>query len=168
MPTLESINELLNAASQNLEQAASDIRGLPLDPVKVHIHEIAQALTSIFEIQLHIYALCPDLKPTETPIPDPDLTEEQKSLVSNLSQQDLAAIDNLLLSTARPTWKKVAFIVGTTMTNLPSRVTGIPDVFYSQRIRSLVENGYLESQGDLSYMRFSEIRLPHNKEPNGT
>ena len=32
---------------------------------------------------------------------------------------------------------------------------------YAERIRLLAEERRLESQGDLSFMRFSEVRLPH-------
>ena len=36
----------------------------------------------------------------------------------------------------------------------------VPDIYYAQRVRHLVEVGKLESQGDLHYMRYSEVRLP--------
>jgi hypothetical protein len=46
------------------------------------------------------------------------------------------------------------------MSKSPDRINGIPDIFYSQRIRELVEKKLLESQGDLQFMRYSEVRLP--------
>jgi len=100
----------------------------------------------------------------EIPIPDPDLTAEEKALVAKLSQKDLQAIDEALLSNARSSWRKVAMVVGITMLNLSNSIKGIPDVFYSQRIRNLVENGRLEAQGNLQFMRFSEVRIPSAKE----
>ena len=57
----------------------------------------------------------------------------------------------------------MAFIVGKTMMDLPGLVSGIPDVYYSQRVRHLVEEGKLESQGNLAYMRYSEVRLPSSE-----
>jgi hypothetical protein len=42
----------------------------------------------------------------------------------------------------------------------PYRFENVPDVFYSQRAKALVENGLLESQGNLDFMRYSEVRLP--------
>jgi len=45
------------------------------------------------------------------------------------------------------------------MSHLPNRVAGIPDVYYSQRVQALVASGNLEAQGNLSCMRFSEVRL---------
>ena len=96
--------------------------------------------------------------------PDTDLTPEQRKLVEKLSDAEILAIDDALLSNTSSQWRKVARVIGTTMNQLPSRVTGIPDSYYSQRIKKLVKDGLLESQGDLSYMRYSEIRLPAGNE----
>ena len=43
---------------------------------------------------------------------------------------------------------------------LSARIPDVPDIYYAQRVRHLVEIGKLESQGDLHYMRYSEVRLP--------
>lgn len=102
----------------------------------------------------------------ETPIPDPPLTPEQEAKVAQLTESAIEAIDNTLMSNAKNQWRKVAMVVGVTMNHLQDRVRGIPDLFYAQRVRKLVEAGRLESQGNLAYMRFSEVRLPkiqHNE-----
>ena len=91
--------------------------------------------------------------------PDPELTEDQTALVSKLSKNDLNEIDEALLSNTKRQWRKVAMIVGITMSESPDRINGIPDIFYSQRIRGLVEKKLIESQGDLQFMRYSEVRL---------
>jgi hypothetical protein len=91
---------------------------------------------------------------------DPPLTDEQENLVSNLSEADIQNIDKALLSNISAQWRKVARIVGTTMTEHKNRITGIPDVFYAQRVSHLVETGIIESQGNLKAMRFCEIRIP--------
>jgi len=39
-------------------------------------------------------------------------------------------------------------------------VPKVPDIFYAERVRNLVAEGKLESQGNLLYMGFSEVRLP--------
>jgi hypothetical protein len=39
------------------------------------------------------------------------------------------------------------------------RIEGIPDLFYAQRIASLVEKGVLLFQGNLKSLRFSEVKL---------
>jgi hypothetical protein len=43
---------------------------------------------------------------------------------------------------------------------LSARIPNVPDVYYAQRVCHLVEVGKLESQGNLAFMRFSEVRLP--------
>ena len=91
--------------------------------------------------------------------PDPPLDVEQSMRVSKLTQDDLWDIDRELLAQSARSWRKVARIVSSTMDKLSSRVPGVPDVYYAQRVRHLVEIGKLESQGDLHRMRFSEVRL---------
>ena len=90
--------------------------------------------------------------------PDAGMTLDQAKLVEQLTAAEIQAIDNALLANTSDKWQKVARIVGMTMMELPVRVEGIPDVYYSQRIQKLVKDGLLESRGDLSYMRYSEVR----------
>jgi hypothetical protein len=97
----------------------------------------------------------------EISIPNGDLTEEQKIFVSNLSDEELNGVDQFILSIASYRWKKVAMLVATVMLDYPGAFDELPDVFYSLRIRKLVEDGKLELQGNLMYMRFSEVRLPN-------
>jgi hypothetical protein len=99
----------------------------------------------------------PDYTP---PPPDPPLTPEEQALVAQLTEQEIQAIDDTLLSNACDRWRKVSSVVGFTMSSLPNRRRGIPDVFYAQRIRQLVRAGRLEADGNLAYMNFSEVRLP--------
>ena len=173
MASLESINQKLQVAAEKLDQAASEIRDLPLDPTTKNIRRIGEALENIFQIQHKIFRLRPDLQPAffteEAREPDPDLTPEQKALVETLSSEEIQKIDELLLSHAKRSWRKVAMVVGLAMTEKKGTREGVPDVLYSQRVRALVEKACLESQGNLQYMRFSEVRLPkgaanHTKE----
>ena len=92
--------------------------------------------------------------------PDRELTKNELDLVSQLSTEQLAEIDAELLSCAGKYNRKVARIVGSTMSSLPNRIQGMPDVFYSQRIQMLVQQGLLVSEGNLRHMRYSEVRLP--------
>lgn len=39
-------------------------------------------------------------------------------------------------------------------------VPGLPDLFYAERIKALVARGELIAEGNLEYMRYSEVRLP--------
>jgi hypothetical protein len=92
--------------------------------------------------------------------PDPPLTPEQAIHVSRLRQEDLWEIDRILLAQSGRAWRKVASIVEMTSDDLRARFPNIPDVYYAQRVRRLVAVSELESQGNLEYMRVSEVRLP--------
>ena len=91
--------------------------------------------------------------------PDGSLTANQFTIVERLTPEQLAQIDNVLLSNCCDQWRKVARVVGTTMMNDSVCFENVPDIFYSQRVQLLVENGLLESQGNLEFMRYSEVRL---------
>jgi hypothetical protein len=93
----------------------------------------------------------------EIPQPLPALTPEESALISQLSQQQLRAIDELLLVELTERWTKVAMVVARAM-DRPSHVHGVPDTFYGQRMRALVEEGRVEARGNVEYMRFSEVR----------
>lgn len=96
--------------------------------------------------------------------PDGELTPEQVKLVEELTDTEVQTIDDALLANTCDKWRKVARVVGTTMMELPCRIEGVPDLYYSQRIKRIVEDGLLESQGNLSYMRYSEVRRPDGNE----
>ncbi len=102
----------------------------------------------------------------EIPKPDPPMTPEERARIAQLSDAEIRAIDEVLLSNACHQWRKFARVVATTMRDLEDRIQGVSYLFYSQRVRKLVEDGRLESQGNLAYMRFSEVRLPINTEEN--
>jgi len=63
MATLKSLNGLLTKASRSLDEAASQIKSLGLQPRK-NIRNIAEILVAIFEIQGQIHAKRPDLIPS--------------------------------------------------------------------------------------------------------
>jgi hypothetical protein len=65
MANAQSIWQLLQEAVDRLEKAAHEIRDLPLEPRGDHIHRVAEALTQIFEIQYHLFAMEPSLTPSE-------------------------------------------------------------------------------------------------------
>ena len=81
-----------------------------------------------------------------------------------MGEAEIRDIDQALIANATDQWRKVALVVGVTMLGQPNRVSGIPDIFYSQRLRKLAEEGQLEFQGDLAFMRYSEVRLPRAQE----
>jgi hypothetical protein len=63
MASLDSIWRLLEEAAARLNEAALQVRDLPLEPKREHMHRIGQALSEIHEIQYHVFALQPDLTP---------------------------------------------------------------------------------------------------------
>ena len=90
---------------------------------------------------------------------DPPLTPQQREVANKLSAEAIEEIDAMLLSQASNRYRKVARIVGCSLLELKDKYPGLPDVFYSERVQALVKSGRLEAQGNLRYMRYSEIKL---------
>jgi hypothetical protein len=88
------------------------------------------------------------------------MTPQQQALADSLSPDFVARVDAALLSHATTKNRKVAMLVGLTMGDQALRVPGLPDVFYAQRVEALVARGLLIAEGNLEYMRYSEVRLP--------
>jgi hypothetical protein len=100
--------------------------------------------------------------------PLPPLTKVQEARVAQLTDAELQIIDQGLLSNTSIHWRKVARVVGSTMLfGSPTRIEGIPDIFYAQRVRKLVESGILESMANLDYIGYSEVRIPKQDKENG-
>jgi len=95
--------------------------------------------------------------------PDGPMTAEQQAVANSLAPEMVQKIDAELLSHARPRERKVAMIVGLAMSNPAVRVPGLPDIYYAQRVKALVDAGRLFAEGNLEYMRYSEVRLPDFK-----
>lgn len=164
MSTDKSLIKLTTKAIEKLDLAMSELFKLSKNDDrydKYDIGALGRSIGLIREFQKPIFERCPELRPPmpEDYVPDPPLTKEQIVLVNKLNEIDIKRIDKALLSNTCKNWRKVARVVGSTMMVLPERILGIPDIFYAQRIRHLVEEGKLESQGNLAYMRYSEVRL---------
>ena len=100
---------------------------------------------------------------SETPIADPDFDADDLLAIGTLTASDIEAIDCALMKACKPRWLKVAMVVGEAMDAYPDKYHDVPDIFYSQRVRELVKAGKIESQGNLFFMRFSEVCLPFTK-----
>ena len=96
----------------------------------------------------------------EVPVPLDPLTAEQEARIAQLTDTDLNEIDNCILSNATTEGRKVAMVVALTMNTLSDLFSELPDSFYAMRVQKLVGQGRLESQGNVEFMRFSEVRLP--------
>jgi hypothetical protein len=72
--------------------------------------------------------------------------------------------DHALLGNAPIEWRKMAFIVGTTLAETADTgVYQVGDLVLAARLTTLAEDGALESRGDLSHMTKCEIRLPRRR-----
>jgi len=167
MSTDETLIKLTTESIEKLGVAISEILNLSKEDrnEKYRIEALGRSIGLIREFQNAIFERHPELIPPsmEDEIPDPALTKEQITFVSTLNENDIRKIDDFLLENSSQHWRKVARIVGKTMMELPGRIPGTPDIYYSQRVRHLVEKGALESQGNLAYMRYSEVRLPQEE-----
>ena len=91
------------------------------------------------------------------------MSPEQAAVAASLSSEMIGRIDAALLSHAKHHERKVAMIVGLTMRDRSVRVPGLPDLYYAERVKALVAKGDLVAEGNLDYMRYSEVRLPEAK-----
>jgi hypothetical protein len=96
----------------------------------------------------------------EVPIANPLLSAEERAAVEKLTDADLQIVDTAILTNCSTGWFKVARIVVDAEQALAKRYPALSYLFYTERLRWLVHEGRLESQGDLQYIRFSEVRLP--------
>jgi hypothetical protein len=81
-------------------------------------------------------------------------------MAKRITQAQTDQIDQLLLETCSHQWQKVAYVVGVAMMNPSMKRNGLADADFASRIRRMVEEGKLLSQGNLSQIRYSEVRLP--------
>ncbi len=98
--------------------------------------------------------------------PDRPLTPEDEAQARLLTAADLKRIDECLLSNTSHQWRKVARVIGQTMLVLGREFPGMPDVFYSSRIKHLAESGAIEAAGNLS--RASQQLRLRVKKPLGS
>jgi hypothetical protein len=91
---------------------------------------------------------------------DPPLSDSELQAAHALSAEQVAEIDTLLLSHVDGRWRKVALVVARVIRELGDRHPELSDVYFALRIAELVQQGSLESEGNLRLMRFSEVRLP--------
>jgi hypothetical protein len=101
---------------------------------------------------------------TEKPEIDDDrvcstLTWKDVVLPSSVSEADL---DALIFAETDKCWLKVARIVGNVFRTLETRSIRLPMDIIAARIAKLAEVGRLESQGNLTMWRHSEVRLPQS------
>jgi Protein of unknown function len=80
-------------------------------------------------------------------------------LIDELTADTLREIDAALMSQAAIKPRKVAGVIGRTLGS-SAHVPGLPDYFYLERIRLLVERGALKFVGDVDELMKGEVHLP--------
>ena len=85
------------------------------------------------------------------------------AIVLALTEEQIAHIDECLLAECGTSWRKVARVAGRLFTKPPEGFAPLPAGYLAQRVQVLVAAGRLDSQGNLDYMRFSEVRLPDSE-----
>jgi len=68
-------------------------------------------------------------------------------------------VDKLIFAALKENWRKVAMIVGNVFQACKTRSIPLSDEAIAARIQELAENGQIESQGNLTKWRYSEVRL---------
>jgi urate oxidase len=99
----------------------------------------------------------------EEPIPNPPISAEEQASADLLSEQDLEMIDACILSHCADRFHKVARIMYRTQNELTNRFPKLSHVFYTQRLKHLVDTGRLNAAGNVFKMRFSEVRIADKK-----
>lgn len=86
------------------------------------------------------------------------LDAEDLSAIESLTDMDVAAIDQAILSMLSAHWQKTALVISRAIYAYPDKYDDIPDVFYGERVVKLASKGLLAANGNLRRLRFSEIR----------
>ena len=161
--------EIYERALAVLSEAEPVIQAFPDDEerrsaFRSHGHVIVEILSSLRAPLVQTYPALDTSSPTEDE-PDTSLDSEEQELVDRLTPEQIQRIDVHLLADCAPQWwRKSARIVGTAWLALSKELPDVPMGYYAQRVIALVEAGRLEAQGNLHYMRFSEVRLPGGAE----
>lgn len=88
-----------------------------------------------------------------------DDSPEAREVIERLQEQDVAKIDQLILSSLDRTWKKAGFVTAGVLIAAPDEYEEISEAFYALRIRALAEASRIEVQGDLEELKTCQIRL---------
>lgn len=157
-----TLYDVYERALKVMAEAEAVIWRLPKAPerdhyVQAHASVIVDILSKLRAPLILQYPALDATRP-EGP-PDTELDDEEERTVAALTDSQIALIDSALLADCAPSWRKVARIVGMALTKGPKDLSEVPAGFLARRVKALVQSGKIESQGNLDYMRFSEVRL---------
>ncbi len=88
------------------------------------------------------------------------LTAAELAAFAALTAGDLQVIDNAILAHCSRRWLKIAHVVSLTADALRPSHPELSPACCAERLIWLMEEGFLDSQGDLADLRFSEVRRP--------
>nr|WP_295776781.1 DUF3658 domain-containing protein [Rhodoferax sp.] len=145
-----------------LSESEAVLWDLPKGPERDdYIHAYGAIVTDVLcKLRAPLVRRYPELDTTRPEGPSDLLIDrDAQEAVNRLTSSQVQQIDAALLADCAPSWRKVARVVGTAMSQLYEAFPEIPDGYYATRIVHLVKLGHLESQGNLEYMGFSEVRL---------
>jgi Protein of unknown function len=159
MANLEELLEKLQLAQDVLNDAAEIISQIPLEPKKDNLMRLGEAFGNIAFIERQIYKIKPELEQADDIEPDSALSSDELTAIKRLSTEELKTVDSFIIENCKKEYRKVAMVAGTAFLHFKDIFTDLSPIFYSERIKILVSAGILESEGNLNYMRYSEIRL---------
>ncbi len=88
------------------------------------------------------------------------LTAAELAAFAALTAEDLQVIDNAILAHCSRRWCQIAEVVRRAADALRPRHPELSPASCAERLIWLVEEGILDSQGNLDDLRFSEVRRP--------
>lgn len=161
--TAETLYKAYEGALKSLSEAESVLWNLPDNSDKkdyIRAHKDA-VMTILSKLRAPLVVQFRDLD-TERPEgpPDTKLDEDQQATVAALTEEQIALIDARLMAECSTSWQKMARVAIPLVLEPPEGIAELPYGYLAQRVQALVASGRLESQGNLDYMRFSEVRLP--------
>ena len=159
--TATALHRIYERAINALSEAEPILQGLPeaertkwLNPYFHVTHAISFKLQAPLRLQYH------DLDSDRRTGPsDTLLDSNEQALVSTLTSSDIECIDEALLDACVAQWSKVARVIGSAQSKLGNQFKALPDGYYAQRAIKLALDGKIVSQGNLNYVRYSEVRL---------
>ena len=88
------------------------------------------------------------------------MSEGERMKVEALSEQQILEIDDCLLKHIKPFWRKLAMVIGLAMSEMKDlHDLNIVYIYYYNRLLKLIKENNLETQGNIDFIRWSEIRL---------
>lgn len=105
------------------------------------------------------HAIFGSADPADETLPDPKMDPASQAFAEALSTDEIALIDQKLLSQAAAQWRKSARIAASCLRELPEALKAIHPDFLSGRLKHWIDEGRLIHQGDLNRMRYCEVRL---------